>query len=49
VASVDVVAGVSNTCGCGMVGVLINGALQLFQELIDVQKIALGPEVGKRQ
>lgn len=48
-ASVDVVAGMRDTCGSGMVGVLIDGALQLFQELIDVQKIALGPEVGKRQ
>jgi len=49
VASVDVVAGMSNTCGCGVVGVLVDGTLQLLQELINVQKITLGPEVGKRQ
>jgi hypothetical protein len=38
-----------NTSGRGMVGVLINGALQLLQELINVQEITLGPKVGKWQ
>jgi len=32
--------------GCsGMVGVLIDGALELLEELINVEQIALGPQV----
>jgi hypothetical protein len=36
-------------CGGSVVGVFINGALELLQELVDVQKIALGPQVGQRK
>jgi len=38
-----------NTCSCGLVGILVNGALKLLQELVNVQQVALSPEVGKRQ
>lgn len=40
-------SGLLDTCGCGVVRVLVNGTLQLFQELIDVQKVALRPQVGQ--
>lgn len=45
----DVVARVSNTSCGSVVGVLIDGALELLQELVDVEEIALGPQVGERQ
>lgn len=45
----NVVSGVGHTSSRSVVGVLIDGALQLLQELVNVQEIALGPEVGKRQ
>lgn len=31
-----------------VVGVLVDGALELLQELIDVEEITLGPQVGQR-
>lgn len=49
VTSVDVVAWMLHTSCGGVVRVLVNGALQLLQKLIDVQEITLSPEVGKRQ
>lgn len=47
----DVVSsGLLNACSCGVVGVLVDSALKLLQELVNVQEIALGPQVrqGKR-
>jgi hypothetical protein len=38
-----------HTSGCSVVGILVDSALQLLQELVNVQKIALGPEVGEWQ
>jgi hypothetical protein len=38
-----------NASSSGMVGVLIDGALKLLQELVDVEEIALCPQVGERQ
>lgn len=49
-ASVDVVGtSLLNTSGCSVVGVLIHGTLKLLQELVNVQEIAFGPQVGKRE
>jgi len=36
-------------CGSSLVGVLVDSALKLLQELINVQQITLSPEVRKRQ
>jgi hypothetical protein len=41
--------GVGNARGRGMVRVFVDSGLQLLQELIDVQEIALSPQVGKWQ
>ena len=47
---VDVVSsGLLNTSSCSVVGVLVDSALKLFQELVDVQEIALSPQVGQGQ
>jgi len=40
---------VSNTSRCGVVGVLIDSALQLLQELVDVEEVALSSQVGQWQ
>lgn len=45
--SVGVVrTGLLNTSGCGRVGALIDGGLHLLQELVDVQEVVLGSQVG---
>jgi hypothetical protein len=38
-----------NASSRGLVRVLVNGALELLQELVDVQEIALGPQVRERK
>lgn len=45
----NIVTRVSNTSRSGVVGVLVDGALQLLQELVDVQQVTLSPEVGQWQ
>jgi hypothetical protein len=47
---VDVVStGLVDTSSRGLIGVLVNRALELFQELVNVQEIALGPQIWERQ
>jgi hypothetical protein len=38
-----------DTSSGGMVGVLVDGALELLQELVDVEKVALGSQIRQRQ
>jgi hypothetical protein len=38
-----------NTCLSGLVGVLVDSALELLQELVNIEKITLRPQVGERQ
>jgi hypothetical protein len=47
---VDVVSsGLLNTSSCSVVGIFVDSALKLLQELVDVQEIALGPQVRQGQ
>jgi hypothetical protein len=47
---VDVVGtSLLNTSSRSLVGVLVDSALKLLQELVDVQEIALRPQVRKRK
>ena len=49
-ASVDVVGtSLLDTSGGSVVGVLVHGTLKLLQKLVNVEEIALGPQVGKRK
>lgn len=46
----DVVSsGLLDACGCGAIGVLIDSALELLQELVNVEEVALGSQVRQRQ
>lgn len=48
--SVDIVSSsLLDTSSRGLVGVLVDSALKLLQELVNVQEIALGPQVGQGQ
>lgn len=42
-------SGLLDTSSCSMVGILIDGALELLQELVDVQKVALCSQVRQWQ
>jgi hypothetical protein len=47
---VDIVSSrLSYSCGCGMVGVLIDCALELLQKVVNLKEVALRPQVWKRQ
>lgn len=49
-ASVDVVGtSLLDTSSRSVIGVLVDSALELLQELVDVQEIALGPQVRERK
>jgi hypothetical protein len=42
-------SGLLDTSSCGRVGALVDGGLHLLEELVDVEEVGLGPQIGHRR